>query len=296
MINEVYQKWLFPILQNTMATKKEDVIVICTDFGGHLIKNYFRKVIYFACDDYINNVKVPFLIKAYTTFTQKRLIKTSNFTIATARKLVQDFSQYNDLSYELPLGAPDFAINGKLEEVLRERDGKIKIVLLGYIDKVKTPVELLLSILSLENTELYLVGPIKDDILHYLIPQERVHSLGAQTGETLMNTLMTMDVAIAPYYMEDSNSGRTPNKMWQYLAAGKPAVITNLPNVRHWHFPEGTVYKADTDNEFLELIQKAYYEDSIEFIKKRIELAKENSWDKRAELLVELINKNLQES
>lgn len=292
VINEIYQKWLFPILRNHFVSKK-DVIVICADFGGYMIKNYFDKLIYFASDDFINNVKVPFFIKAYTSYTQKKLIIASDIALATAKKLVHDFKVYNELSFELPLGAPDFKINHDSEAVLRKRDGKIKVVLLGYIDKVKTPVRLLLKILSIENTELYLIGPIKDNILEELYPTHKVHALGPQTGEMLSKTLTEMDVAIAPYYMEDSNTGRTPNKMWQYLAAGKPAVITNLPNVRHWNFPEGTVYKANTDNEFVEMVQIAYQEDSTALIKKRIELAKENSWDKRAEFLIELINQNI---
>ncbi|MEX0884494.1 MAG: glycosyltransferase, partial [Cyclobacteriaceae bacterium] len=113
-----------------------------------------------------------------------------------------------------------------------------------------------------------------------------------QTGQALSETLQDMDVSIAPYYMEDTNTGRTPNKMWQYLAAGKPAVITNLPNVRHWEFPAGTVYKANTDDEFVEMIVNAYDADSQELIGARMKLAKENSWGKRAELLVKLIREN----
>ena len=108
-----------------------------------------------------------------------------------------------------------------------------------------------------------------------------------------METLLGMDVGIAPYYMTDSNTGRTPNKMWQYLAAGKPAVITNLPNVRHWSFPSGTVYKADKEKEFVDMIEKAYQEDSGKLVKERIHLAKNNSWEKRAELLLSYIDDKL---
>src|SRR5690606_29925836 len=103
------------------------------------------------------------------------------------------------------------------------------------------------------------------------------------------NTLLEMDVAIAPYYMEDSNSGRTPNKMWQYLAAGKPAIITNLPNVQHWEFPKGTVYKANTEEEFVNMVIEAHENDSQHLISERIKLAKNNSWNRRAEQLLEVV-------
>src|SRR5690606_15513733 len=237
LVNETYQLWLYSQLKARMAEKKP--VVVCSDFGGYLINRFFERVIYYANDDYINNVSLPYVFKLYTIFTQRQLIMGSTFTLATAQKLVTEFAKYNKRSFELPLGAPHFEIEGRKQDILRERDGKIKVVLLGYLDKIKTPLPLLSKILALEKTELYLIGPVKDDILEYLHPTERVHSLGVLTGEKLMDTLLRMDVAIAPYYMDDANSGRTPNKMWQYLAAGKPAVVTNLPNIRHWEFPSG---------------------------------------------------------
>lgn len=290
LLNEGYQLWLYSLLKNRMENK--NVYVICFDFGGYLVRSFFDKVIYFANDDYINNVKIPYFLKLYTIFTQRRLIISSKFTLATAQKLVSDFSKYNVNSFELPLGAPHYEIKVEKETILRRRDGRIKVVLLGYLDKVKTPIDLLLKILEMENTELYLIGPIKNGFLNELYPADKVFSLGTLTGENLMDALLQMDVGIAPYYIEDANTGRTPNKMWQYLATGKPAVITNLPNVRHWNFPEGSVYKANTEEEFVEMIKKAYYEDNLELVETRIALAKNNSWGKRADQLLDYIKEN----
>src|SRR5699024_3912976 len=147
-----------------------------------------------------NNVKLPLIMKAYTRFTQDQLIKSSKFTLATAKKLVEDFRKINNKSFELPLGAPDFEVK-KDHQLLREKDGVIKVVLLGFIDKEKTPIKLLQEILQFKNVELYLIGPIKDDILNYLTPSEKVFVLGTQTGDILLDSLLKMDVAIAPYYM-----------------------------------------------------------------------------------------------
>lgn len=232
VLNESYQAWLLPQIKR-LFSKKENVYIICTDFGGYLSSNYFDYVIYFASDDYINNIKAPQIVKAYTKYTQDKIVKTSKLALATAKTLVDGFRINNKHSYELPLGAPEFREYVKAEQILRVRDGQINVVLLGFIDKIKTPVPLINKILALGNTDLYLIGPIKDDILDLLSDPTRVHSLGVLSGDSLHKSLLTMDVAIAPYYMEDSNTGRTPNKMWQYLAAGKPAVITNLPNVQH---------------------------------------------------------------
>src|SRR5690606_36995232 len=135
LINETYQMWLFPALKKKY--KPGNTYVICFDFGAYLLGKYFSKLIYFASDDYINNVKVPFLMNAYTTYTQRRLIETSMIALATARKLVTDFKRYNSKSFELPLGSPDFNVDMDQKEILRDRDGRMKVVLLGFIDRVK---------------------------------------------------------------------------------------------------------------------------------------------------------------
>lgn len=288
--NELYQRWLYPKLAKRFA--KNDVYLITSDFGGYLIANYFKKRIYFASDDYINNVKTPTWMSKYTYWTQKNLVKSVDFTISTAKKLVNDFTEFNPNSYELPLGAPDFQYFGTSEQDFKPRNGTIKVVLLGFIDRNKTPVSLLNKILEMGNTQLYLIGPIKDDILSHLKFPDHVFALGIQTKGVLFETLRNMDVGIAPYYMEDPNSGRTPNKMWQYLAAGKPAVITNLPNVRHWTFPEGTVFKANTEEEFVNQIKEAYATDTPDLVEKRMDLAKNNSWGKRADQLLDYIKNN----
>lgn len=290
ILNESYQVWLYGKLQKKFD--KDRTIVVCSDFGGYLIGRFFNNVVYFASDDYINNVDVPALVKQYTTYTQRKLASSAGFTIATAKKLVSNFSKYNSRSFELPLGAPDFEVNVPTREILRKRDGIIKVVLLGYIDKWKTPVSLLNKILAHPQVELYLIGPIKDDMLTHLHPAQRVHGLGIQTGDQLKNSLIQMDVAIAPYYMDDPNTGRTPNKMWQYLAAGKPAVITNLPNVQHWQFPEHTVFKANHEDEFAQMVLTAYETDTEELVEQRIAIAKDNSWGKRAELLLKYVDEN----
>lgn len=291
-LNEFYQVWLYGKLQKKFD--KDQTIVVCSDFGGYLIGRFFAKVVYFASDDYINNVDVPFFVKRYTTYTQGKLAGSAGFTLATARTLVCNFKKYNPRSYELPLGAPDFEINIAARDILRKKDGTIKVVLLGYIDKWKTPVSLLNKILAHPQVDLYLIGPIKDDILEHLHPAQRVHALGVQTGDLLKNSLIQMDVAIAPYHTDDPNSGRTPNKMWQYLAVGKPAVITNLPNVQHWKFPERTVFKADNEDEFAQMVLTAYESDTEELVERRIALAKDNSWQNRAELLLKYVKENFQ--
>jgi hypothetical protein len=289
ILNETYQVWLFKKLKRRFEGK--DVIFICTEFGGHLSGKFFKKFIYMANDDFINNAKVPGWMKAYAAFSQKRLISTSTFSLATAKKLVNDFSKINPKSFELPLGAPSFPKVDEAHLKLNIQGKTLKVVLLGFIDKEKTPLVLINKILEIENVELHLIGPIKDDFLDHLSDAGKVYAHDVMTGDPLSLKLLEMDVAIAPYYMDDPNTGRTPNKLWQYLATGRPAVITNLLNVRHWEFPAGTVYKANNDEEFVAFVEQAHKENSDILIKERIAIAANNSWSRRVDQLLEYIEK-----
>jgi hypothetical protein len=111
--------------------------------------------------------------------------------------------------------------------------------------------------------------------------------VGIKTGNALYETLERADVCIAPYDVKKLNKGATPNKLWLYLALGKPAVVTNMPNMESWVFEEKLVYKCNNDC-FIDKCMEAYKDDSLELRLKRVEVAKNSSWSNRVAKMKEL--------
>ena len=193
----------------------------------------------------------------------------------------------------MPLGAPTIS-DEKLADFRHEqREEGLRLGLVGFMGK-RTPVALLKRLLTLDGTSLTLIGPIDRGFLESLGPREkdrdRIRVLGVLTGDDLLREICNFDVAIAPYNLQFVNRGGTPNKLWQYLAVGRPTVVTSLPAIAHWSFPDGCVYVADDEDDFLRLVLAARAEDSPELAGRRIAYARENSWDRRIDRLLELMD------
>lgn len=83
-----------------------------------------------------------------------------------------------------------------------------------------------------------------------------------------------------------------PLKFHEYTASGKPIVTTDLPELQ----PYKDVIEITKDyRAFEEGIAKALSEDNEELAEKRIAIAKENSWGKKVEVMIRLIQARLKE-
>ena len=81
-----------------------------------------------------------------------------------------------------------------------------------------------------------------------------------------------------------------PIKIYEYLAAGKPVVSTALPEV--CENASGLVYIAKDEGDFIRKVEEAVKEaesPNKELIMRRIKFAKENSWEKRIEIIEKLL-------
>jgi hypothetical protein len=77
-----------------------------------------------------------------------------------------------------------------------------------------------------------------------------------------------------------------PVKFYEYLAAGKPIVAVDLPELRPYreHF-----YVARSTEDFVVQIETALNESSEEAARSRVELARQNQWSDRFRTLKESI-------
>ena len=104
----------------------------------------------------------------------------------------------------------------------------------------------------------------------------------------MYHEITQFDVGIIPYSLS-TEIDRTPNKLWLYLALGKPVVISNIQGIRNWVFPEKFVYKANNTDEFNDYIMMAYTENNQSLTKQRIQFAKDNTWGSRMNHLIQIL-------
>ena len=113
---------------------------------------------------------------------------------------------------------------------------------------------------------------------------KNVHLLGEKPYKTLPGYLAYFDVCTIPFKIIPLTLATNPVKFYEYLSSGKPVVSVDLPELLPY---QDNCYLARNKIEFLEKIQLAIVEkDDAELIERRIELARQNSWDSRVETII----------
>jgi glycosyltransferase involved in cell wall biosynthesis len=164
---------------------------------------------------------------------------------------------------------------------------KVDFKLLDYI--AETHPEMTLMLIGNKNIN------YEEDIKQFdvLVKRKNVIYIGRIEKEEIPRYLNIADVCLLPMKNIEFNKYANCLKLWEYLAAGKPVVATN-----HGvdYNGEELIYIAKDRNEYLKLIAKALEDGhKHELIEKRKQFAKENSWDKKVDLMLQILDRYLKD-
>ena len=110
--------------------------------------------------------------------------------------------------------------------------------------------------------------------------------LGEKNYKDLPKYLYSFDVCTIPFKIIPLIEATNPVKFYEYISAGKPVVSTKLPELEEF---KDICYLAKDKEEFLNMLDMAVKEKELDdfeqLVQKRIQIAKENSWDSRVTFL-----------
>lgn len=278
VINEIYQMWLF-----NKITSADYIVTF--DHTAHLLKNVNTPFLYYCNDDHIKSYGIP-LLKTYFKFIENRVIKKAKACFATSDFLYEKLNKRNSNTFKSLLGAPKVSLDYSSLKV-RAPKKKIKVVLVGFINKAKYSFHLFKALLEDRNLELHVIGNVHTELSEQLEFYSNYYCHGILKGEKLNTLLRTMDVGIAPYDLEKQDDGGTPNKLWLYLANGLPVVISELKNIKMWEFPAHYVYKIKDNDLFRDSIIQANKEDSTILRRERHTFSQEHTWEQRVKEIMQ---------
>jgi glycosyltransferase involved in cell wall biosynthesis len=161
----------------------------------------------------------------------------------------------------------------------------------GAVSDYKLNLEWLLHLATTRpHYSIVVVGPAgvadPNTDLGKLRAAPNVHLLGHRSYEQLPSYLKGFDVAVIPYRINDYTRAVFPIKFFEFLASGRPVVISQLPAVeQYWE----AVRVATTAEEFVSACDAALAADSPEARERRLQLARQNSWDSRVQKLLGLV-------
>lgn len=183
---------------------------------------------------------------------------------------------------------------GELRAAANAKGSPIKVAFMGYIT-YNLMLDWFEAVLAEKDMHLTLIGPVNAARFQLDQFEKRGNftNVPSLAGGNLLQKLAEMDVLVMPYNpgIPEVQVQTVSNKFFQYLAAGKPVVISDMPH--YIQMPKGVIYRAKSAAEFVEKIRQAHAEDCPEFVEVRLGIARDNTWDKRGDALYSLIQQDM---
>ena len=271
--------------------------------SNHLIGRFDEQLFIYHCvDDWSQLLPLARMgrIKQINRDEQE-VAKKADLCFCTAKFLRDKITQFNTNTYYTPNAANTDLFSRALEPGTKipldvAALNKPVIGFVGNFEK-KVDSELLYRLFAekkdWEFVALGLTGETKT--IRRLGSLPNVHFLGMKPKEALPGYLKKIDVAIIPFYINELGKSISPLKLFEYFAAGKPVVASDLPEIAQ--FSE-VLWLAKDKEQFIEGIEEALKKkDDVEYIERLEGLAKQNSWPERIKLYNSAIEKtNTEES
>lgn len=129
-----------------------------------------------------------------------------------------------------------------------------------------------------------LIGPDYDGTLPpKLLDLTNVSWLGVKSYSDLPNYVRFFDVATIPFRLNSITHATSPLKLFEYLAAGKPTVITAMEE--SMRYPG--VMVAKNMKEFVQMLDRGLMlKDDQDYLSLIDQVARENTWDNRAKQIL----------
>lgn len=124
------------------------------------------------------------------------------------------------------------------------------------------------------------------DVNRILGDLPNVHRLGAVPHEQVPAFVHYFDACLIPYRDNEYNAASMPLKFWEFMATGKPIVVSGLPELKKYSH---LISYALSPEEFMEAIQKSLQSGDTGAASRRTE-AHAHTWNKRVEALLSLLD------
>lgn len=222
--------------------------------------------------------------------TESEFSQLADVVVVTSDQLNKDRSHLNKKTITIKNGV-DFELFDKA--IARGNwQGNSKPVV-GFVGSLDSRIDFTLlseTVKLLPHFQFRFVGRIVDDRFYELLDFKNTEWVKPVPYEQLPEIIRGFDVGLIPFVKSTFTEKIYPLKINEYLAAGKPVVMTSFAA-----FPEfkNVVLVADHPETFADAIQYANYSTSAEAAQERRKIARQNSWKARASQFQDLIIREL---
>lgn len=246
-----------------------------------------KLTVYHCVDELSATPRIPISILKM----EEELLKKADLVFATSKSLYERKKVFNPNTYYMPNVAD---VAHFMKELPTPEDITVKHPIIGFIGTLvayKLDLELIKYIARAHpEWSVVLIGEIAEgedkDKISGLKGIHNIFMLGGRRYEVLPGYVKTFDVCILPSRINEYTQNMFPMKFFEYLATGKPIVLTELLAVSEYG---DLCYIAKNKKEFIRYIEQALLENDVQLSKRRIAVAKENTWEVRIDQMSKLI-------
>ncbi|MTT31859.1 glycosyltransferase [Terrilactibacillus sp. BCM23-1] len=305
-----YKNKLTTFNQYINQIKKKNRLIVWFTFPGFpYIANGFHwdTIIYDCSDNWTNSISGK---KSFVSYFRQKVIQKAEERIIDKAHRIFCTSQYlHDQviqKIEHPSKSHIYTFENGVEfDLFREKKLPMKAILpdrfngtvLGFIGGIKSKLdfELIQDVATKKSNWLFLfVGPdqtTENDGFHQLLNNKNVVWTGSIDPFDVPKYMQLIDIGIMPYKASSYNKAIFPLKLFEFLAAGKPAIGVHLPSTTK--YVEQAVYNHLETNDsqaFIQACEKLECEkDCPEYIDRRIQVASGKNWNDIFEGMLQLV-------
>lgn len=261
------------------------VVKIDYPFWGYLMKMIDLPIIYDCMDDYQGFAQT----EKHILDIEKVLLKKSDLVVVCSNLLKAKLEKYLPKNTILLKNAGEYEHFEKAAHKIFKTPEELLNVrkpIIGYFGAIGEFIDTsLLKRLALrfKDCSIVLIGELRNQAVIGL-PEtyKNIFTLGEKPYSSLPAFLQEFDVCLIPFVVNKSTQLIDPVKLYEYLASGKPVVVTDIKEIYEF---EDVVYISKNYEQFIQNVSKALEEKDKTLTVKRQHTAKLNTWESRGNVL-----------
>lgn len=242
--------------------------------------------VFFGTDDFVAGASLMSMDHDWVIRRETRQLGEATHVVAISEQIAD---RWRNLGYNVTVvqNGCDSAAYALTDETPPAPDVLLPSPIAGLIGQLSNRLDWsYLEAVADRGISLLLIGPLtkQTDTARFqrLISRENVQWVGAQPFAKLPSYLKTIKVGITPYVNSEFNRASFPLKTLEYLAAGRAAVVSDLPSCRT--LATDLVRIAVTPGDFADAVEDELQKsDTKQLRQQRQAFSQRHSWERRAQ-------------
>jgi len=228
----------------------------------------------------------------------REILRKADIVFGASEPIVEKRRKFNKNVYFIPNAVDYNHFKKAFDEKTAIPDDITRIPhpIIGFVGNMNQSIDFnLLTFLAHQRPEWSLVligsfnayerGFMRSKELREARSCKNIYFIGGRPFEQIPGYLKAFDICLIPYKDTEFNRSRSPVKLYEYMASGKP--IVSIPVCQCQQF-KATIEIAKDPQSFLEAIERVLAGNHNVMLQ-NLMIAEENSWERRADKVSKII-------